>query len=65
MPQNEELVVNGSHWDHDGGNGKFASLKPGVPIIGGKGDGVKAATREVTGALEISRMRVTSLNLWV
>jgi len=42
------VLTTHSHWDHDGGNGKISKLLTrGVPIIGGVGDGVKAATKEV------------------
>eukprot|EP00898_Chlorokybus_atmophyticus_P002262 jgi/Chlat1/3036/Chrsp206S03284 len=36
------------HWDHAGGNYELATRLPGVTVIGGKGEGVAAATRELT-----------------
>ena len=41
------ILTTHSHSDHDGGNVEIAALLPGVPVVGGFGDGVAAVTREV------------------
>ncbi|KAJ1467845.1 beta-lactamase-like protein [Baffinella frigidus] len=41
------ILTTHSHWDHAGGNADMKKLVPGIEIIGGKGDGAAAVTREV------------------
>lgn len=53
------------HWDHAGGNEKFASLQPGVEVVGGKGDSVPCATSEVGhgDTVAVGSLRVRSLRI--
>ena len=41
------VLTTHSHWDHDGGNEEMALLLKEAMIVGGKGDHVKGATKEV------------------
>lgn len=41
------VLTTHSHGDHDGGNPIVARMDPSIAIYGGKGDGVKAVTKEL------------------
>lgn len=48
------VLTTHNHWDHSGGNAQIAKmLGSSVPIVGGRGDGVEAVTREVGDGDEI------------
>uniref|UniRef100_A0A7S1G503 hydroxyacylglutathione hydrolase n=1 Tax=Bicosoecida sp. CB-2014 TaxID=1486930 RepID=A0A7S1G503_9STRA len=44
----ELVLTTHNHWDHAGGNEEYASLKAGLTIVGGVGDGAAGTTREVS-----------------
>ena len=37
-----------NHWDHAGGNADMVALRQGITVVGGRGDGVQAVTKEVS-----------------
>ena len=37
-----------NHWDHAGGNADMVALRQGIIVVGGRGDGVQAVTKEVS-----------------
>ena len=48
------VLTTHSHSDHDGGNVEIGAALPGVPIVGGIGDGVAGVTREVVDGEDIA-----------
>ena len=55
------VLTTHSHADHDGGNVEIAAALPGVPVVGGVGDGVAGVTREVVEgeSIAIGALRAT------
>ena len=65
------VLTTHSHWDHAGGNEEIAKLIPGLQIIGGAGDNIPAATREVregdvikVGSLSVQTLETRKWSTW-